>query len=74
VLGATAGSIMIRMSGQFASLARSWLNNFAYRINIGWWSFALAGLVVVALPGLVSSYHAFRAANLNPAQVLKHAE
>lgn len=89
VLGATSTGIMWLLSVQFARLAllalliaipmawyftRVWLNNFAYRIDIGWQSFLLAGLTIVLLAILVSGYHAFRAANLNPAQVLKHDE
>lgn len=89
VLGASAGAIILQLSGQFARLAlialliaiplawyfaRLWLNNFADRIPIGWWNFTVAGVLIVALAVLVSSYHAFRAANLNPAQVLKHDE
>ncbi|MFB0946653.1 MAG: FtsX-like permease family protein, partial [Spirosomataceae bacterium] len=48
-----------------------WLQNFAYRIDIEWWIFAVAGLVVALVALLTVSYQAIRAALLNPVETLK---
>jgi len=48
-----------------------WLQNFAYRINIGWWVFALAGCLAVAIALSTVFYQAIKAAITNPVQSLK---
>lgn len=48
-----------------------WLQNFAYKTNIGWWIFALAGIIAVLIAiGTVSS-QAIRAARANPVKSLR---
>ena len=51
--------------------ANKWLEGFAYRIPVHVWVFPLAGAGVVLLAFLTVSYHALRAAGMNPAQSLK---
>jgi putative ABC transport system permease protein len=51
-------------------LAR-WLAEFAYRVVIGWWMFALAGAGVLAVALLTVSWQSLRAALANPVQALR---
>jgi len=48
-----------------------WLQNFAYRINISWWVFAVAGLSAVLIALLTISYQTIRAALANPVKSLR---
>jgi len=48
-----------------------WLQNFAYRINISWWVFAVAGLSAVLIAILTISYQTIRAALANPVRSLR---
>ena len=48
-----------------------WLENFAYRIEIGWWMFALAGLIAIIIAILTVSTQAIKAALASPANSLK---
>jgi putative ABC transport system permease protein len=48
-----------------------WLEDFAYRIDIEWWKFALAGLVAVIIALLTVSFQAIRAAVANPVESLR---
>jgi putative ABC transport system permease protein len=52
-------------------LMEEWLNDFAYRINIGWQFFALAGTLSVVIALVTISYQSLRAALMNPVQSLK---
>lgn len=49
-----------------------WLQDFAYRINIGWTLFALAGLVAILIALVTVSIQAFRAAAANPVNSLRN--
>lgn len=49
----------------------SWLQNFAYRIDIGWQVFALAGMISVLFAILTISFHAIKAAMRNPVHSLR---
>ena len=49
-----------------------WLENFAYRIDLGWTTFALAGLAALAIAWLTVSYQAIRAALANPVEALRY--
>ena len=49
----------------------SWLHDFAYRITISWWVFALAGLLSAVIAMCTVSYQAIRAARTNPAESLR---
>jgi putative ABC transport system permease protein len=49
----------------------SWLQSFAYRINMGWWVFLAAGLATTVIALLTIGFQAIRAANMNPVKSLK---
>ena len=49
-----------------------WLQNFAYRINMSWWEFALAGIIVLVIALLTVSWQSYRAANKNPVEALRY--
>lgn len=48
-----------------------WLQDFAYRIDIQWWMFALAGLTALGIALLTVSFQAIRAAVANPVESLR---
>jgi putative ABC transport system permease protein len=48
-----------------------WLQDFAYRINISWWVFGVAGLLALIIALATVSIQAFRAALANPVKSLK---
>ncbi|MBN2102687.1 ABC transporter permease [bacterium] len=49
-----------------------WLENFAYRINIGWWTFLLAGAIALVIALITVSWQAIRAATANPVEALRY--
>ena len=49
-----------------------WLQNFAYRTELSWWVFALAGIVAVAVAVLTVSWQSWRAATRNPVEALRY--
>jgi putative ABC transport system permease protein len=50
----------------------TWLKNFAYRIEISWWVFALAGGLAFVIALLTVSTQAIRAAVANPVESLRY--
>jgi putative ABC transport system permease protein len=48
-----------------------WLQGFAYRIQIGWAVFVLAGITAFLVAMVTVSFQAFRAAVANPAISLR---
>ena len=48
-----------------------WLQDFAYKITISWWIFALAGVTAVAIALFTVSYQAIKAAVANPVKSLR---
>jgi len=87
VLGATVSSIVKHISKEFVVLVTianiiiwpmayfimsRWLENFAYRITIGWWTFVLTGLAVLAVSLLTVSWQIIRAATANPVDSLRY--
>lgn len=49
-----------------------WLQNFAYRTELSWWVFAVAGAIAVALAAFTVSWQSFRAATKNPVEALRY--
>ena len=49
-----------------------WLQTFAYREELSWWVFALAGLIILAITLLTVSWQSWRAATRNPAEALRY--
>jgi putative ABC transport system permease protein len=48
-----------------------WLQDFAYRIRIQWWMFALAGAMSLVIAVLTVGFHALKAARANPVKSLR---
>ncbi len=49
-----------------------WLENFAYKTNLSWWIFALAGLLALGVALLTVSWKGWRAATRNPVEALRY--
>jgi ABC-type antimicrobial peptide transport system permease subunit len=49
-----------------------WLQNFAYRIDITWVVFALAGIFALLIALLTVSWQSYRAASKNPVEALRY--
>ena len=86
VLGASVSSITTMLSKDFVKLVllasaiafpiawwvmNKWLEDFAYRINIGWWVFAAAGVIALLIALLTVSSQAIKAALMNPVKSLR---
>jgi len=86
VLGASVSSIVSILSTDFiklifialaislplAALATSkWLQNYPYRITLSGWLFASAGLLVIAVALLTTSFQSIKAAMENPVKNLR---
>jgi putative ABC transport system permease protein len=86
VLGSSIWSIVKLLTGQFSLLvllaiviglpisyyvSSSWLNDFAYQIELSWWYFAAAGILAFVISWLTISLQTFKAARINPAQSLR---
>jgi putative ABC transport system permease protein len=48
-----------------------WLQDFAYKINIGWFVFVLAGLLAIVIALLTISFQSIKAALANPVKSLR---
>jgi putative ABC transport system permease protein len=49
-----------------------WLQNFAYKTNLDWWIFAIAGAGTLAVALLTVSWQSWRAATRNPVEALRY--
>lgn len=49
-----------------------WLENFAYKTELSWWIFALAGLIAMGIVLLTVSFQSYRAAIRNPVESLRY--
>ncbi|WP_439581263.1 ABC transporter permease [Dyadobacter bucti] len=63
-----AGVILALPAAWFAS--EYWLENFAYRANIGWWFFAGCGVTMAVLAAIPVMLQSFKASLKNPVTVL----
>jgi putative ABC transport system permease protein len=48
-----------------------WLESYAYRIDMEWWMFAIAGLGAVVIALLTVSFQSVKAALANPVESLR---
>ena len=48
-----------------------WLQDFAFRINIGWWVFVVVGAVALLIALLTVSFQAIKAGLSNPVKSLR---
>ncbi|SEW52972.1 ABC transporter permease [Chitinophaga arvensicola] len=85
-LGASVSHIVTLLSGDFIKLVliaaviatpltwyvmNSWLQEYAYRIQIHWWMFAIAGMVTLCVALLTVGVQSVKAALANPVKALK---
>ena len=86
VLGASVTGIVGMLSKDFLTLVviaaviafpvawlamHRWLNDFAYRVNIGWWVFVMAGVIALLIALLTISFQSIKAAIANPVKSLR---
>jgi putative ABC transport system permease protein len=86
VLGASVTGIVRMLSKDFLRLVfiaaiiafpvawwamHKWLADFAYRIDIGWWVFAVTGVAAVLIALVTISFQAIKAAIANPVKSLR---
>ena len=87
VLGASISEIILLLSKEFAVwvlisniiawpvayyVMNNWLRNFAYRINMSWSVFVLAGLLALVIALVTVSFQTIKAAKANPINSLKY--
>jgi ABC-type antimicrobial peptide transport system permease subunit len=53
-------------------LMHKWLESFAYKTNLSWWIFALAGILALGIALLTVSWQSWRAATRNPVEALRY--
>jgi len=86
VLGASVKSVIQLLSKDFIKLVliaiiiaspiawwamNQWLQDFAYRIEVQWWMFALAGVLAIVIALVTVSFQAIKAAIANPVDSLR---
>jgi len=86
VMGASVGSIVAMLSKDFTRLVlvasfiafpaawwamNKWLQSFAYRINISWWVFVVAGITALIIALITVSFQAIKAAIASPVKSLR---
>ncbi len=87
VLGASVPNVVLLLSRQYTKWVllanviawpvaffamRTWLQNFAYRIDMGIWIFVLSGVMALLIALLSVSAKALKAAAANPVQSLRY--
>jgi putative ABC transport system permease protein len=85
--GARTGQVMVLLNKDFIKwvviaiviavpvawlIMNKWLENYAYRINLNWWIFALAGIIAVSVALITVSWQSWRAATRNPVEALRY--
>lgn len=86
VLGASVQNLVLLLSKDFTRLVLisivialpvswwlmdQWLSDYAYRIEIRWWMFALSGAVAITIAWATVSWQSIKAALMNPVASLK---
>lgn len=86
VLGASAASLANLLSKDFLQLVfisfliafplswwamNSWLHSYAYRTEISWWIFIVAGVIAMLIALITISFQAIKAAVANPVKSLR---
>jgi putative ABC transport system permease protein len=51
---------------------QKWLTTFAYKTELSWWIFALAGLLALGIALLTVSWQSWKAATRNPVEALRY--
>ncbi|MCC6287433.1 MAG: ABC transporter permease [Chitinophagaceae bacterium] len=86
VLGASTNALVVLLAKDFMKLVaiaavvafpvawyamNNWLRDFAYRVNIHWWVFVIAGLIAALIAFATVSFQAIKAALANPVKSLR---
>ena len=86
VLGATTSQILILFTSKFTYLVLTafpigaligyflmnyWLDSFAYRTQISFWPFLLAGVLALLIAWITISFQSYRAAIVDPVKAIK---
>lgn len=86
VLGASVAGVVGLLSKEFVKLVsisfviatpvawwamNKWLQAFAYKVDITWWMFAIAGIMSIFIALATVSFQAIKAALMNPVKSLK---
>jgi len=86
ILGASIKDVVVLLSKHFIRLVlianliaaplawlalHRWISDYAYRVAISWWVFALAGISALLIALATVSYHAITAALSNPVKTLR---
>ena len=87
VNGATISEVMLMLNRDFVKWVaiafviatpvayyamHKWLESFAYKTNLSWWIFALAGLLALGIALLTVSWQSWKAAMRNPVEALRY--
>ncbi len=87
VNGARISEVMTMLNGEFIKwvviafviaspisyyVLSKWLESFAYKTELSWWIFALAGLLALGIALLTVSWQSWRAATRNPVEALRY--
>ncbi len=87
VNGAGINNILILLSSSFTKwvmiafvislplgiyIMNNWLENFAYRTDLQWWIFVIAGLVALVIAVITVSFQSVKAAIKNPVDALRY--
>ena len=87
VNGATISEVMAMLNRDFVKwvaiafviatpiayfVMNKWLEGFAYKTELSWWIFALAGLLALGIALLTVSWQSWKAATRNPVEALRY--
>ncbi len=86
IFGASMTSVVVLLSKDFLRLVgiaifiaipiawyfcSQWLHNFAYRIEIRWWVFGLAGMIALGIAFFTVLLQSMKAASMNPVKAMR---
>ncbi len=86
MLGASVENVLVLVTKDFILLVvtafvlatpiafwgiHKWLQDFAYKVEIHWWTFAIAGMLAVLIAVLTVGFQAAKAALSNPVKSLR---
>ncbi len=85
--GASSFEILLQLIGEYTKwvalafiiacpiafyAASNWLSNFAYKIDLSWWIFALSGVIALFIAIATVSWQTWKAATQDPVHALKY--
>ncbi|MDN5204133.1 ABC transporter permease [Fulvivirgaceae bacterium BMA10] len=86
VIGATTSNVLMLLTKDYMKLViiacviaipianyfvSEWLDNFAFKVNLSWWLFAIPGLLVLMVAAIAVASQSFKAATENPVKRLR---